>query len=89
MWKSRKQVENACAGPQPKSSGWDLGQDGKLWNGRSGKLSHSNDVIDASNNDLHVTVCSVVNGSVAMAAFCSHAKQFSHGYEIAIFISRI
>ena len=38
------------AGPQPNSSGWDLGQDGKLWNGRngrSGKLSHSSDVIGA------------------------------------------
>ena len=22
--------ENACPGPQPNSSGWDLGQDGKL-----------------------------------------------------------
>ena len=42
--------ENACPGPKPNSSGWDLGQDGKLWNGRngrSGKLSHSSDVIGA------------------------------------------
>ena len=49
VWESRKlrlyYGENACPGPQPNSSGWDLGQDGKLWNGRSGKLSHSNDVI--------------------------------------------
>ena len=37
-----------CPGPHPNSSGWDFGQDGKLWNGRngrSGKLSHSSDVI--------------------------------------------
>ena len=50
MWESRKHGENACPGPQPNSSGWDRGQDGKLWNGRngrSGKLSHSNDVIGA------------------------------------------
>ena len=48
VWESRLYGENACPGPQPNSSGWDLGQDGKLWNGRndgSGKLSHSNDVI--------------------------------------------
>ena len=80
MWESRKLKlydDNACPGPQPNSSGWDLGQDGKLWNGRSGKLSHSNDVIGAclcSNVDLHVCVCGsahcghVVNGSVPMAA---------------------
>ena len=37
VWESRKlrlYGENACPGPQPNSSGWDLGQDGKLWNGR-------------------------------------------------------
>ena len=43
MWESRNLYgENACPGLQPISSGWDLGQDGKLWNGgngRSGKLS--------------------------------------------------
>ena len=64
--------ENACPGPQPNSSGW---EDGKLWNdrnGRSGKLSHSNDACICSND---VSVCGfthcgcVVNGSVAMAAF--------------------
>ena len=72
--------DNACPGVQPNYSGWDPGQDGKLWNGRngmSGKLSHSNDVIGACicfNVDLHVCVCGsaqcgcVVNGSVAMAA---------------------
>ena len=71
--------DDACPGPQPNSSGCNLGQDGKLWNGRdcrSGKLSHSSDVIDTcicSNVDLHVLVCSsahcgcVVNGSVDMA----------------------
>ena len=55
MWESRKlrlyyDGENTCPGPQPNSSGWDLGQDGKLRNGRNGrssKLSHSNDVIGA------------------------------------------
>ena len=49
-WESRLYGENACLGPQPNSSGWDLGQDGKLWNGRDGssnKLSHSNEVIGA------------------------------------------
>ena len=73
--------DNVCPDPQPRSLGWDLGQDCKLWNGRnvrSGKLSHSNDVMGAcicSNDDLHVNVCDsvhcgcVVNGSVAMAAF--------------------
>ena len=54
-----------------------MGQDGKLWNGRSGKLSHSSDEIGAcicSKVDLHVRVCGsthcgcVVNGSVANAA---------------------
>ena len=42
--------KNACPDTQPNSLGWDLSQDGKLWNGRngrSGKLSHSNDVIGA------------------------------------------
>ena len=67
---------NACPDPQPNSSGWDLGQDGKLWNGRngrSGKLSHSNDVIGACICSNDVNVCAhygcMVNGSVAMAAF--------------------
>ena len=59
------------------SLGWDLGQDGKSWNSRSGKLSHSSYMIGAcicSNVDLHVCVhgsaqCGcVVDGSVAMAA---------------------
>ena len=70
--------ENACPGPQPNSylevgswAGW-------LWNsrnGRSGKLSHSNDVIGGClcSNDVNVcgsTHCGcVVNVSVAMAAF--------------------
>ena len=53
-------------------------QDGKLWNGRngrSGKLSHSSDVIGACICSNDVNVCGsahcgcVVNGSVAMAAF--------------------
>ena len=42
--------ENACPGPQPNSSEWDRGQDGKMWNGRNGrsdKLSHFNDMIGA------------------------------------------
>ena len=53
MWESRKLKlygYKTCPGPQPNSSGWDLGQNGKWWNGRngkSGKLSHSNDVIGA------------------------------------------
>ena len=80
VWESRKlrlYGENACPGPQPNSSGWDLGQDGKLWNGRngrSGKLSHSSDVIGACICSNDVNVCGsahcgcVVNGSVAMAA---------------------
>ena len=58
-------------------SGWDLGQDGKLWNGRngrSGKWSHSSGVIGACicSNDVNVcgsAHCGWVNGSVAMAAF--------------------
>ena len=65
-----------CHGPQPNSLWWDLGQDGIVaWNGRSCKLSHSNDVIDASNDNLHVNVCGfthsgcVVNGSFAIVAF--------------------
>ena len=75
VWESRK---HACPGPQPNSSGWDLGQDGKLWNGRngrSGKLSHSYDMIGACIYSNDVNVCGsahcgcVVNGSVAMAAF--------------------
>ena len=49
----------------------DLGQDGKLWNGRngrSGKLSHSSDVIGACICSNDVNVCGsahcgcVVNG---------------------------
>ena len=58
--------------------GWDLGQDGKLWNGRSGrsgKLSHSTDVIGCSKRWFAcMCVCGsahcgyLVNGSVAMAA---------------------
>ena len=78
VWESRKlrlYGENVCPGPQPNSLGWDLGQDGKLRNGRngrSGKLSHSNGACICSND---VNVCGsahcgcVVNGSVAMAAF--------------------
>ena len=83
VWESRNfklYGENKCPGPQPNSSGWDLGQDSKLWNGRngrSGKLSHSSDEIGeciCSNVELHACVCGsthcgcVVNGSVAMAA---------------------
>ena len=33
VWESRKLIlygENACPGLQPNSSGWELGQDGKL-----------------------------------------------------------
>ena len=74
--------ENLCpaAGPQSNSSGWDLGQDGKLWNGRNGrggKLSHSNDVIGACicPNDANVCgsahcVC-VVDGKCGYASFLS------------------
>ena len=46
VWETRKLKfygNNAYPGPQPNFSGWDLGQDGKLWNsrnGRSSKLSH-------------------------------------------------
>ena len=81
VWESRKlrlYGENAYPGPQPNSSGWDLGQDGKLWNGRngrSGKLSHSSDVIGACicSNGVNVRGSAhcgcVVNGSVAMAVF--------------------
>ena len=52
MWESRKlklYSDNTCPGPQPNSSGWDLGQDGK-WNGRNGKsgtLNHSSNEIGA------------------------------------------
>ena len=38
VWESRKLKlygDNAYPGPQPNSSGWDPGQDGKLWNGRN------------------------------------------------------
>ena len=77
---TRIQYDNTCPGPQPNSLGWDLGQDGKLWNGRNGrscKLSHSSVKLDTSigsNVDLHVCVCGsaqcgcVVNGGVVMAA---------------------
>ena len=75
MWESRKlrlYGENACPGPQPNSSGWNLGQDGKLWNrrnGRSGKLSHSDDmmhVVSCSNDVCGSAHCGcVVNGNVA------------------------
>ena len=67
--------ENACPGRQPNSSGWDLDQDGKLWNSRNGtngKLSHLFGACICSND---VNVCGsahcgcMVNGSVAMAAF--------------------
>ena len=53
LWESKKPRlygDNVCPDPQLNSSRWDFGQDGKLWNGRngrSGKLSHSNDVIGA------------------------------------------
>ena len=64
VWESRKLKlygDNACPGLQPNSSGWDLGQDGKLRNGRngrSGKLSHSSDEIFVHVFvDLHVCVC--------------------------------
>ena len=58
----KNKVKMRVLGPQPNSSVWDIGLDGKLWydrNGRSGKLSHSNEVIDTctcSNDDLHVQV---------------------------------
>ena len=41
-----------------------IGSIAKLWNGRMagiGKLSHSNDLIGACNNDLHVAPPSVVS----------------------------
>ena len=80
LWESRKLKlygDSTCPGPQPNSSGWDLGQDGKLWNGRNGKLSHSSVEISAYVFVLMLIcmcVCGsthcgcVVNGSVAMAA---------------------
>ena len=83
MWECRKLKlydDNACPGPQPNSSGGILVRVvscGNGRNGRSGKVSHSNDVIGAcicSHVDLHLCVCGsarcecVVNGSVAMAA---------------------
>ena len=80
VWESRKlrlYGENACPSPQPHSLEWDLGQDGKLWNrrnGRSGKLSHSDDVMHVVSCFNDVNVCGsahcgcVVNGNVAMAA---------------------
>ena len=82
VWESRKlrlYGENACPGPQPNSSRWDLGQDGKLngRNGRSGKLSHSSDVIGACICSNDVNMCGsahcgyVVNGSVANGSFLS------------------
>ena len=69
--------DNACPGPQPNSLGRILVRIGNGRNDRSGKLSHSSDVIGAcisSNVDLHVCVCGsthcgcVVNGSAATAA---------------------
>ena len=55
---ARKRGDNACPGPQPNSSRLDLSHDGnyKLWNGngRSGKLSHSSDVIGAC---IYLLVC--------------------------------
>ena len=78
VWESRLYGANICSDPQPNSSGWDLGQDGKLWNGRngkSGKLGHSSDVIGACFCSNDVNVCGfaqcgcMVNGSVAMAVF--------------------
>ena len=69
---------NSCPSHQPSSFGWDLGQDGKLWNGTNGtigKLSHSNNVIGACICSNYVNVCGsancgcVVNGSVPVAAF--------------------
>ena len=58
---------NTCPGPQPNSLGWDLGQDGKLWNGKNGrgsKLSHSTDEICACicmYVHLHVCACMYVH----------------------------
>ena len=78
MWESRNLNLDYTVRMHVLPAGWDLGQDGKLWNGRngrSGKLSHSNDVIGACIRFNDVNVCSsthcgcVVNGSVAMAAF--------------------
>ena len=52
VWNSRKLSDNIIwPGPQPNSWGWDLGQDGKWWNGGMAgvvyKLSHSSDVVGA------------------------------------------
>ena len=63
VWESRKLGDNAFTGPQPNSSGWDLGQDGKLRNGRngrSGKLSHSSDEIGACIKFVLVLICTYV-----------------------------
>ena len=54
-------------GPQPNSSGWDLGEDGKLWNGSSGKLSQSNDVIVLMLICMYVFVVPPVVGAWSMA----------------------
>ena len=61
VWKTRQLKlygDNVCSGPQPNYSGWDLGQDCKLWNGRSSELCHSSDVIGACicSNVEHVCV---------------------------------
>ena len=68
MWESRKlrlYGENAFPGPQPNSSGWDLGQDGSCGMvGMAGVLSHSSDVIGADVNMCGSTHCGyMVNGS--------------------------
>ena len=65
VWELRKLKlygKDACPGPQSDSSGWDQGQDGEFSNGRngkSGKLSHSSDVIDA---------CTCIHNSVDLCA---------------------
>ena len=82
VWESRKlrlYGENICSDPQPNSSVWDLGQDGKLWNdrnGKSGKLSHSNDVIGACicSNDVNVSLPIV--GAWSMAVLLWHFFEY-------------
>ena len=62
--------------PQLNSLGWDLGQDGKLWNGsngRSSKLSYSSDDIVAcicSNVDLRKDCSDCYN--ILRASFYIH-----------------
>ena len=61
------------------SSGWDLGQDGKLWNGRngrSGKLSHSNDMIGACICSNDVNMCG--------SAYCRGQWQCCYGSFLSI-----